>query len=158
MAWMRSGVRSPSAPLETKVPRAARGALPVFSVAFASFGPLACNEPKVSPPAEERRGVTSSAATVAPPPSVPDPSGSTSAESSGPAAPTAAGACKTDADCRTWSSYCKESPCSCRVIGKTEADPSCASPGHVACVVDPCMRKAAACQSGRCQLVMAESK
>jgi hypothetical protein len=77
----------------------------------------------------------------------------TSSVSSG-AAPTSQ-ACASDEDCRTWSSYCAEAPCVCRVFAKTEAEPACTSTHTVTCFVDPCMKKAGACQGGRCVLVMA---
>jgi hypothetical protein len=65
--------------------------------------------------------------------------------------------CRTDADCRTFSSYCREAPCVCRVLAKDAPDPPCGKP-NVACFADPCMRKTAACQDGRCALVMAPSR
>jgi hypothetical protein len=77
----------------------------------------------------------------------------TRSASSGAAPPSQA--CASDEDCRTWSSYCAEAPCVCRVFTKTEPQLACASANTVTCFVDPCMKKAAACQGGRCVLVMA---
>lgn len=103
---------------------------------------LGCSEPKVSTsddaksePARADPGTTASVASTAAP----------------------AAACTSDADCRTWSSYCQEAPCACRVLGKSEAEPACAG-APVSCFADPCMKKAAACQSGRCELVTAETR
>jgi hypothetical protein len=62
------------------------------------------------------------------------------------------GACATDADCHTWSSYCGEAPCACRVFGRADAEPRCLSASKVQCLVDPCQHKLAACQSGACVL------
>lgn len=59
-------------------------------------------------------------------------------------------ACKTDADCATWSSYCGDLPCACVAIAKTSGPPKCNQPNTVKCLVDPCMKKAAACQAGAC--------
>jgi len=61
--------------------------------------------------------------------------------------------CASDADCRTFSSYCEESPCACQVLGKADADPKCGGT-PVKCFVNPCARKTAACQSGKCELVV----
>jgi len=81
---------------------------------------------------------------------------SDAAESTGAAT---AGGCQSDDDCQTWSSYCTEAPCVCRVYAKDEPEPRCRSrAGNVSCFVDPCMKKAAACQEGRCVLVMQPSK
>jgi hypothetical protein len=65
-----------------------------------------------------------------------------------------------DADCRTYSSYCREAPCVCRVLGKDAPNPQCAggTAASVSCFVDPCMRKAAACQDGRCVLVVGQAR
>jgi hypothetical protein len=71
-----------------------------------------------------------------------------------PAPAPAAGKCTTDADCRTWASYCAETPCVCVVLAKSEADPRCSAQGNVSCFADPCMKKTAACQGGRCELVI----
>jgi hypothetical protein len=62
------------------------------------------------------------------------------------------GACATDADCHTWSSYCGEAPCACRVLGRADGEPRCLSASKVQCLVDPCQHKLAACQSGACVL------
>ncbi len=143
MAWMRSGVRSPSAPQR------------IFGVAVL-LGAAACNPSRPSSPAEDAdRGridagaaapTSTSAVTAAP--------SASAAPSTGTTTGTAAAACKADADCATWSSYCQEAPCVCRVYGKDEKQPQCAGSGNVACFADPCMNKTAACQDGRCVLVM----
>lgn len=62
----------------------------------------------------------------------------------------ATAACKTDADCATWSSYCGDLPCACLAIGKNAGPPKCKQPNSVKCLVDPCLKKAAACQAGTC--------
>ena len=61
-------------------------------------------------------------------------------------------ACKKDSDCRTFSSYCAESPCACRVLLASSPDPKCLGATKVNCFADPCMKKAANCQSGACAL------
>ena len=60
-----------------------------------------------------------------------------------------AGACKTDADCRTFSDYC--TGCDCRALSVDQKDPVCPGPG-VQCLVDPCLNKQAVCRAGRCAL------
>ena len=82
------------------------------------------------------------------------PSHALPATASAPVMAPAPSGCSVDDDCRTWSSYCQEAPCGCRVLAKTAPDPRCAGPGNVACFADPCMNKAAACQDGRCVLVL----
>lgn len=59
------------------------------------------------------------------------------------------GQCKVDADCRTRSVYCKETPCACLALSKVDPNPTCAS-GSVQCFVDPCLKKVAQCVSGHC--------
>ncbi len=61
-----------------------------------------------------------------------------------------AAACKTDADCATWSSYCGDLPCACVAIAKASGPPKCQQPNTVRCLVDPCQKKTAACQAGTC--------
>jgi hypothetical protein len=63
-------------------------------------------------------------------------------------------ACTTDADCRTFGSYCADAPCTCKALAKSAPDPAC-SGTKVECFAAPCMGKAAACQGGRCELVLA---
>jgi len=79
--------------------------------------------------------------------------GAAAAVTTAVASATPAAQCATDADCRTFSSYCQESPCACQAIGKGDADPKC-SGTPVSCFVNPCARKTAACQSGKCELVV----
>ena len=141
---------------------------PCFSVVFARmktlapllcFAALACNAPPKDPLRDgaDAGGVptATSAAPVAVPTIAAD-SGHASAtpssvgSSTPPAKPAA---CASDADCRTYSSYCQEAPCACRALGKNEGDPKCLGSGpKVNCFVNPCVRKAAHCQSGACVL------
>lgn len=58
-------------------------------------------------------------------------------------------ACKSDADCVLFSNYC--TGCDCRALGRDEGTPKCAGPG-VRCLVDPCMKRHAACVEGRCSV------
>ena len=124
----------------------------------------ACNTPPKDPPAEVPVGTGAASATATPP--VPSP-GPTAAPTAAPtvtatasAAPSASTkpattgkGCTSDAECRTWSSYCAEAPCACRVLAKSEGDPKCAGSGpKVNCFADPCLNKAARCQSGACVL------
>lgn len=132
MAWMRSGVRSPSAPQSSSFVSVA-----VFLVASAS-----CNttgSPATGSPAKDaqREKTADSGASLAASEAAPGPS-----------------ACTSDDDCRTWSSYCHEAPCVCRVLAKNDPDLRCSGAGNVSCFADPCMNKTAACQEGRCVLVM----
>jgi len=46
----------------------------------------------------------------------------------------------------------------CRVYARGEGEPRCSGAGNVNCFADPCMKKAAACQDGRCVLVMGSSR
>jgi len=116
---------------------------------------VACNTPPKDPP---RDGADGPIAPVRPATTA---SGTASAATPTPpatasAAPVASGrpsGCSSDADCRTFSSYCAEAPCACRVLTKNEGDPRCLGSGvRVSCFVDPCMKKAAHCQSGACVL------
>ncbi|HVJ90004.1 MAG TPA: hypothetical protein VM580_09375 [Labilithrix sp.] len=68
----------------------------------------------------------------------------------------ALGSCTSDSDCGTWSSYCADTPCVCRVVSKADPAPRCSTAATVQCFADPCMKKAAACQEGRCVLVMGQ--
>jgi hypothetical protein len=63
-----------------------------------------------------------------------------------------AASCTSDADCRTFGSYCSDAPCACKALAKSAPDPTCAGT-KVECLAAPCMSKAAACQGGRCELV-----
>jgi hypothetical protein len=117
-----------------------------FGFAFVAFVCAACHAPPRDPPSAgvSEAGLVAPSAPVAssPPASAP------------PTAPppSARGACATDADCHTWSSYCGEAPCACRVLGRADAEPRCLSASKVQCLVDPCQHKLAACQSGACVL------
>ena len=139
MAWMRSGVRSPSAPLTILV-----------VVIFVIVG---CNKSSPSNPAKdaaqrEAAGDASASGVST------DGSGPADGGTVSPGSAASSPSCKADDECRTWSSYCREAPCVCRVYAKGEAEPHCSGAGNVTCFVDPCMKKAAACQDGRCVLVM----
>jgi hypothetical protein len=61
--------------------------------------------------------------------------------------PADAGACMTDADCRTEADYC--TGCDCRALAKGQSLPPCSGPG-VRCLRDPCSDKKAACVNGAC--------
>jgi hypothetical protein len=95
--------------------------------------PLACN----TPPKEAHDGAS------APLASAPPASASASAS-----------ACTKDDDCRLFSSYCAEAPCACRALAPRDPSPSCLGDAGstVRCFADPCMSKAAHCQSGACVL------
>ncbi len=58
-------------------------------------------------------------------------------------------ACKADADCRAYSSYCDG--CTCLPLPKDAPAPQCKG-SKVSCIADPCMTKAAACVQGQCTL------
>jgi hypothetical protein len=110
------------------------------SFAFLASGALvsaACHGPPRDPPSAvvAEAGIVAPAASMAPASAAPR-----------------IGACATDADCHTWSSYCGEAPCACRVLGRSDAEPRCLSASKVQCLVDPCQHKLAACQSGACVL------
>jgi len=56
------------------------------------------------------------------------------------------GSCNSDADCRLVDDYC--GGCNCLALAPGEKAPTCADP--VACFVEPCLNKTAACVSGSC--------
>ncbi len=66
-----------------------------------------------------------------------------------PGSAPAAGACSTDADCRTFADYC--TGCDCRALSNSDPDPTCSGPG-VRCFADPCMNYASVCVNGTCSL------
>lgn len=114
----------------------------------------ACNTSPAREPAKDEGAGTGAAASAALSASVPGASAATpsAAPSSAGARPAAGpGACASDADCRTFSSYCTDAPCACRVLAQGAADPRCAG-SSVSCFVDPCMNKTARCQGGACVL------
>jgi hypothetical protein len=80
--------------------------------------------------------------TATPPPPAPTPT-----PSSPPAAPTI---CTKDAECSLMSSYCSDLPCACVPYLTSGGAPKCNQPNAVKCFVDPCQRKAAGCQDGKC--------
>jgi len=61
--------------------------------------------------------------------------------------PTPGPACETDADCVTFSSYCKG--CGCLALKKGTKPPKCPSK-PVNCLVDPCRGRSVSCQAGQC--------
>lgn len=82
--------------------------------------------------------------------------GGTGAPGSGTPSAAATGAppsCSSDADCRTFASYCADAPCACKALAKSSPDPACVGT-KVECFAAPCMGKAAACQAGHCELVL----
>lgn len=99
----------------------------------------ACN----TPPKEAHDGAVS--------PSLPPATASAPAPTVPPAS---SGSCTKDDDCRTFASYCAEAPCACRVLSAGDPAPRClgAAASNVRCFADPCMSKAARCQSGACVL------
>jgi hypothetical protein len=108
---------------------------------------LACN----TPPKEAHDGASAppasaSASSPAPPASAP--------ASASASAPASSAACTKDDDCRLFSSYCAEAPCACRALAPRDPNPTCLGDAgsKVRCFVDPCMSKAAHCQSGACVL------
>lgn len=103
----------------------------------------ACN----TPPKESHDGAVS--------PSAPTATAPASASAPPPSAPPAtSGSCAKDDDCRTFSSYCAEAPCACRVLSAADPAPKClgGAASNVRCFAEPCMNKAARCQSGACAL------
>jgi hypothetical protein len=58
--------------------------------------------------------------------------------------------CLVNADCRAFSSYCDG--CQCLPTGVLDPDPSCHAT-IVACFMNPCHHKQAACINGLCQLI-----
>jgi hypothetical protein len=60
--------------------------------------------------------------------------------------------CRSDADCRAFSFMC--TGCDCLALGPNDREPVCQGPG-VQCLVDPCLNKRAACDSGRCVITTA---
>lgn len=149
-----------------------------ITVLLGAMGVGGCNTPAKDPPADVPVGTATASATPTAPPTATatvtatatataTPAASAtatpaaSATPSGSAAPSAVASakapggkvCTSDAECRTWSSYCAEAPCACRVLTKSEGDPKCLGAGpKVNCFADPCMNKAARCQSGACVL------
>jgi hypothetical protein len=65
------------------------------------------------------------------------------------AAPDAGPPCAVDTDCRLVDDYC--TGCDCRVLRKSDPDPTCAGPG-VRCFAQPCSNHLALCVRGTCVL------
>jgi hypothetical protein len=99
--------------------------------------------------------------TGSPPPApTPTPTPTPAQSATASAAPTtsAAGArCTKDADCSLMSSYCSDLPCACLPYVTSAGAPKCNQPNAVKCLVDPCQRKSAACQDGKCVVTAAGS-
>lgn len=66
-----------------------------------------------------------------------------------PSAPAPA-ACSKNDDCSLMSSYCSDLPCACVPYLTSAGAPKCNQPNGVQCFADPCQRKSAACQDGKC--------
>ena len=122
-----------------------------LALAFALASLSGCNPP----PKEAHDGAivtaplapsSSSASSFASAPASAPASASASAPSSTPAS------CTKDDDCRLFSSYCQEAPCACRALAARDPSPTClgGAASNVRCFADPCMKKAAQCQSGSC--------
>ena len=124
-----------------------------------------CNTPPKDPPADVSVGTPAASGSAPAAPAsapTPTPTPTVSVVPSASAAPTPSTStsttkpgkgCASDADCRTYSSYCAEAPCACRVLAKTDGDPKCLGSGpKVQCFADPCMNKSARCDSGTCVL------
>ncbi len=105
---------------------------------------LACN----TPPKEAHDGASAPLASAS------STASSTASASASASSPASASACTEDDDCRLFSSYCAEAPCACRALAPRDPNPSCLGDAgsKVRCFVDPCMSKAAHCQSGACVL------
>lgn len=61
--------------------------------------------------------------------------------------------CVGDSDCRAHANYCKpkaaKDACRCQGLPKSAPDPKCTG-GTIACLVNPCDGKVAACRGGEC--------
>jgi hypothetical protein len=125
---------------------------PVDVAATASARPAAAAEVPVSP--SSNAATAGPAATTGGAASAPAPPATPAAPAAAESADKGSG-CKSDADCRMYTSYCSEAPCVCRVFTKGEPDPHCT--GNVRCFANPCLKKAARCQSGACVLTQASS-
>ncbi|MBS2019495.1 MAG: hypothetical protein JST00_41925 [Deltaproteobacteria bacterium] len=119
---------------------------------------IACNSPPAAtangssgaPSASAVPAATGSAVTAAPGAApAPGPSSAPGSSSATPSLPKRA--CTADADCRLASSYCADAPCACLVLGKGDVEPKC-SGAQVRCFADPCMKKGARCDAGKCVL------
>jgi len=111
----------------------------------------AAKEPTTAAPPPTAVPVASAPApSTAPAASAPAPT-APAATASAPTAPAASAPlsinCRTDADCRAFSDYCKG--CHCRALSVTEPDPVCSGPG-ARCLVDPCKNVQVGCSQGRC--------
>ncbi|MGC4064816.1 MAG: hypothetical protein QM784_09260 [Polyangiaceae bacterium] len=62
---------------------------------------------------------------------------------------TGVGSCTKDTDCRIYDDYCRG--CNCRAVPTNVAvEPSCRPADMVQCLVEPCLKKRAACTNGQC--------
>ena len=103
---------------------------------------FACSTKATPAPAPPAASTTSAPASATP-----------SATPSG--APATPASCASDADCSKLSSYCGDLPCACIPYLTSGGAPKCNQPNAVKCLVDPCQRKSAACQDGKCVITAA---
>ncbi len=89
------------------------------------------------------------ACTKEPPPTVREPDSAASATT--PVTTTPKSKCASDADCKTQSIYCVETPCSCVAAAASDPEPKCRG-GISKCFAEPCMNKKAVCKDGACML------
>lgn len=152
MAWMRSGVRSPSAPqsvtscqrlkLSSSVAPMQHDAcvwalvcgvlrrfaeLAALTGLVGAAGTVGCNTPPLEP---VERAAASSASSASSRPSGAASTGPSTRPGGVPgdavsAATSASATCASDSDCRTFSSYCAEAPCACRALLAWDPDPKC---------------------------------
>ena len=128
---------------QQRVCRQALARAPHLAAPLALALAAACN-----PPPKEAHD-----SAAAPPPTPSFSSASALAPASASAsAPAPAPACTKNDDCRLFASYCEEAPCACRALSPRDPSPKClgGAPPSVKCFADPCMKKAAECQSGAC--------
>jgi hypothetical protein len=88
-------------------------------------------------------------------PPAPAPTSSAPVVASSAPAPAPATSCASDSDCSKLSSYCGDLPCACIPYLTSGGAPKCNQPNAVKCLVDPCQRKTAACQDGKCVITAA---
>jgi hypothetical protein len=105
---------------------------------------FACNTTSTTPPT--------------PPPTASAPPPPASASASASATTPAKTSCAVDADCSLMSSYCGDLPCACVPYLTSAGAPKCNQPNTVKCLVDPCQRKAPACQEGKCVVTAGPTK
>ena len=124
----------------------------IVALAVLSSFVLACVRPDRAPSPD-----ASAAPSVEPVGAIPTPPPAPTAANTDPGTPSqtpqakaepgTSTACKTDADCRTFSDAC--GICSCRPFAKTSPDPKCPGP-RMSCLIDPCMGLRTICRNGNC--------